>query len=209
MYLREPGSARAPDALPPTTCLRGATGREATLALLARTGFAVRTWRDRSDALKALFASLIMAYGSAAAFWAEAAGRSPGDVGPADGASLAAARPGYYLLRRRSAARRGFGGLAMTDGPHRVDTICPVCLRTVPADRMVAGDSVVLEGRCPEHGAWRSPVWSGEPGFDRWLSQGSTEPLDHTCTAVLEVTRRCNLACPVCFADSSAARPAP
>ncbi len=24
----------------------------------------------------------------------------------------------------------------------------------------------------------------------------------HTCTAVLEVTRRCNLACPVCFADS-------
>ena len=97
MYLREPGSARAPDALPPATCLRGATGREATLALLARTGFAVRTWRDRSDALKALFASLIMAYGSAAAFWAEAAGRPPDDVGPADGASLAAARPGYYL----------------------------------------------------------------------------------------------------------------
>ena len=94
----------------------------------------------------------------------------------------------------------------MTDGLHRVDTICPVCLHTVPADRMVAGDSVVLEGKCPEHGAWRSPVWSGEPGFDRWLSQGSTEPLDHTCTAVLEVTRRCNLACSVCFADSSPSR---
>jgi 7,8-dihydro-6-hydroxymethylpterin dimethyltransferase len=91
----------------------------------------------------------------------------------------------------------------MTDGPHCVDTICPVCLRTVPADRVVAGDSVVLEGRCPEHGTWRSPVWSGEPGFDQWLTQGSTEPLDHTCTAVLEVTRRCNLACSVCFADSS------
>jgi uncharacterized radical SAM superfamily Fe-S cluster-containing enzyme len=25
----------------------------------------------------------------------------------------------------------------------------------------------------------------------------------HTCTAVLEVTRRCNLACPICFAESS------
>jgi 7,8-dihydro-6-hydroxymethylpterin dimethyltransferase len=91
----------------------------------------------------------------------------------------------------------------MTGSPHRVDTVCPICLRTVPADRGGAGDSVILQGRCPEHGTWRSPIWSGAPAFDSWLSQGSTEPLDHTCTAVLEVTRRCNLACPVCFADSS------
>ncbi len=44
MYLRRPEGAVTSDA-PNATCLRGARGKEATLSLIARTGFAVRTWR--------------------------------------------------------------------------------------------------------------------------------------------------------------------
>jgi arsenite methyltransferase len=93
MYYREPGAARGPGDLPVATCLGGATGIELTLALLARTGFAVRTWHDRSDALKTLFASLIMTYGSASAFWAAAGG---GEDGRPEW--LEAAKPGYFIL---------------------------------------------------------------------------------------------------------------
>jgi arsenite methyltransferase len=102
MYLRQPGAAPSSREIPAATCLRGAAGKEATLALLERTGFAVRTWRDRSDTLKTLIASLIFAYGSAAAFWAAACGADEGGAHEGDAGRLAAAKPGYYLLVAQS-----------------------------------------------------------------------------------------------------------
>ena len=92
LYLRAPSSDRPARLAPPATCLRGATGKDQTVESLALSGFAVRVWRDRSDALAALMASLIFAYGSVAAFW-EAAGAEPGVE-----EALRAERPGYYLL---------------------------------------------------------------------------------------------------------------
>jgi SAM-dependent methyltransferase len=109
MYLREPAAAPLISSIqneaPVATCLRGAQGKDATLAASEDHGFRVTVWEDRSEALKGLMASLIMAYGSAAAFWEAAAGEG-GGVGAADaggsaagyGAALSAARPGYYLL---------------------------------------------------------------------------------------------------------------
>ena len=81
----------------------------ATFSLLHACGFAPRLWRDRSEALKTLMASLIMEYGSAATFWEEAVRTQDGGVssGASDhgssGASLVSAawsatRPGYYML---------------------------------------------------------------------------------------------------------------
>jgi arsenite methyltransferase len=86
MYLRQPGAAPSSREIP----------------LLERTGFAVRTWRDRSDTLKTLIASLIFAYGSAAAFWAAACGADEGGAHEGDAGRLAAAKPGYYLLVAQS-----------------------------------------------------------------------------------------------------------
>jgi arsenite methyltransferase len=88
------------------TCLRGAGGKEETLAALEQAGFYVQLWQDRSDTLKALMASLIMTYGSAAAFWEAACGCAPGGSAssPAGGCApggieaMRAGRPGYYLL---------------------------------------------------------------------------------------------------------------
>jgi uncharacterized radical SAM superfamily Fe-S cluster-containing enzyme len=136
---------------------------------------------------------------------------------------------------------------APATGFRATESLCPICLRKVPATLVPEDDSVVLEGCCPEHGPWRTVVWVGLPSFDKWVGEtsdqggdsgaeccgasgregtsggaapardrGSTRYDDcpgecglcsdhgqHTCTAVFEVTRRCNLSCPVCFADSS------
>lgn len=111
------------------------------------------------------------------------------------------------------------------------ESLCPICLRAVPAALVQEADEVVLHGECPEHGAWRTPVWSGLPSWESWCGEPLTAgplPADgglsgagspatpcpggcglcarheqHTCTAVLEITRRCDLGCPICFAESS------
>jgi uncharacterized radical SAM superfamily Fe-S cluster-containing enzyme len=106
------------------------------------------------------------------------------------------------------------------------ESLCPVCLRKVQAALLTRDETVVLEGRCPEHGEWRTPIWCGPPSYQSWCGEGCLPATsrggaardfagcpggcglcsDHqqdTCTAVLEVTRRCNLTCPVCFAEAS------
>lgn len=84
------------------------------------------------------------------------------------------------------------------------DSRCPICLEVVPAELTVDGDDVVLHGRCAAHGPWSTPIWSGLPSFESWCGSDAAPPARQTCTAVLEVTRRCNLGCSVCFAESSA-----
>ena len=103
-------------------------------------------------------------------------------------------------------------------------SLCPVCLKRVAAIREQQGDAVYLVKRCPEHGTFRTVIWRGRVPFSTWLRpkkpsaprQAFTEvdrgcPYDcglcpdhgqHTCTALIEITSRCNLRCPVCFADS-------
>ena len=82
----------------------------------------------------------------------------------------------------------------------------------------------MLVKRCPEHGEFRTVVWRGEPSLSGWsrpkgavhagaahAGTGQGCPFDcgicpehrqQSCTVLLEVTERCNLACPVCFADA-------
>lgn len=117
-----------------------------------------------------------------------------------------------------------------TDG-RPTESLCPVCLSTVPATLLAEGEMVWLQGRCPAHGEWRTLVWSGPPSMESWCGDGYTNATvsggrdaeaaapaptscpgecglcarhqQHTCTALFEVTRRCNLGCPLCFAESA------
>lgn len=113
----------------------------------------------------------------------------------------------------------------------RTWSVCPECLRRLPAERIREGDTVYLVKTCPEHGGFRTPIWRGAPTYDSWLrpkkpsappgrlrqvEQGCpydcglcSEHGQHTCTALLEVTQRCNLACPVCFARAGETTAAP
>ena len=97
-------------------------------------------------------------------------------------------------------------------------SVCPVCLRSLPAELVREEDGrVLLEKRCPEHGEYRVPVWQGEVDWDSWLlgtpllpeGAGLRCPADcglcaehesGSCCVLLEVTERCNLHCRFCFA---------
>ena len=104
----------------------------------------------------------------------------------------------------------------------RTRSVCPVCLRQVQATLENGGDSVFLVKDCPEHGSFSCLVWEGEPSLESWtssrfpLSGPEDEPpencpggcglcQDHkqkSCAVLVEVTERCQLRCPVCFADA-------
>lgn len=104
------------------------------------------------------------------------------------------------------------------------ESLCPHCLSRIPAERRHEGNTVMLVKQCPEHGEFRSPVWRGSPSYESW-SRPKEEvrigghhaatvrgcPFDcgicpehrqQSCTVLIEVTNRCNLACPYCFADA-------
>jgi 7,8-dihydro-6-hydroxymethylpterin dimethyltransferase len=103
-------------------------------------------------------------------------------------------------------------------------SLCPVCLSRIPARRVIRDVRVYLEKQCPQHGRFSVRIWDGAPGFTSWQRPKiPTRPShpghavekgcpfdcglcpDHrqrSCTIILEVTDRCNLGCPVCYADA-------
>ena len=104
-------------------------------------------------------------------------------------------------------------------------SLCPVCRRVIDADVFIWGGTVFLMKHCPEHGDSEALVSSDATWFQsarRYDKPGTTPRLyarevergcpddcglcpdhrQHTCAAVIEITTRCNLRCPVCFADA-------
>ncbi len=106
----------------------------------------------------------------------------------------------------------------------RTESLCPVCLQRLPAQRTRVGDAIHLVKTCPRHGTFETPIWRGSPTFGRWRRDKiPTQPpaiftdtdggcpydcglcpghRQRPCTVIIEVTRRCNLSCPVCYADA-------
>ncbi len=101
----------------------------------------------------------------------------------------------------------------------RTKSVCPICLRTIDAEKAVAGDGFVhLIKTCPEHGFFDTMIWEGSA--DEYLAWGGAcsgdeaddgcpnncglcaEHRSEGCCVLLELTRRCNLSCPVCFASA-------
>ncbi|MDL2314180.1 radical SAM protein [Desulfovibrio sp. OttesenSCG-928-C14] len=111
-------------------------------------------------------------------------------------------------------------------------SLCPVCLRVLPAS--LAGDAdghVYLERSCPEHGFFSVKIWDGCLDFHSWQRPKALGgplrrqresalgcPYDcgicpahrqHGCTVLFEITTDCNLRCPVCFASAGEAEKDP
>lgn len=106
----------------------------------------------------------------------------------------------------------------------KTQSLCPECLNKIPANYVREGDKVFLVKHCGEHGTFQTILWRGTPDFETWVRpkipthpdvpyadvhQGCPfdcglcpEHRQHTCTALLEITMRCNLNCPVCFASA-------
>jgi len=101
---------------------------------------------------------------------------------------------------------------------HKTVSVCPVCLENIGASVVLRSDEYFFKKKCPEHGAFSTVVWRGKsPSYEQW-GAGYTprdvksdcprgcglcsRHLQKTCCALVEVTRRCNLSCPICFAES-------
>jgi 7,8-dihydro-6-hydroxymethylpterin dimethyltransferase len=104
------------------------------------------------------------------------------------------------------------------------ESVCPVCLNRIEAGIVSREGEIFLEKCCPEHGPFSTVIWRGYPSFYAWrrpkipsfpaypaTSAEKGCPFDcglcpdhrqHTCTALLEITSRCNLSCAFCFAES-------
>jgi hypothetical protein len=104
------------------------------------------------------------------------------------------------------------------------ESLCPQCLDKVKAVAVRRGSTVYLEKLCGKHGAFSTVIWRGSPDISSWkadriqtipqgynFEEGRGCPFDcglcadhrqRTCTMLLEVTKRCNLKCSICFADS-------
>ena len=102
-------------------------------------------------------------------------------------------------------------------------SVCPVCLRNLPAQLVGQPDgSVVLQKSCPAHGDFRVAVWQGKTDFEAWCAAAAPlaaekglhcpggcglcpEHETESCCVLLEVTQRCDLRCRYCFADGGKA----
>ena len=110
-------------------------------------------------------------------------------------------------------------------------SLCSTCLRKVEGKIVFQDGRVLLRKHCPEHGSqavliaddveyWRrareayvkpaempqrfqTPVRYGCP-YDCGLCADHEQ---HACLSVIELTDHCNLACPVCYAESGPTRP--
>ena len=104
-------------------------------------------------------------------------------------------------------------------------SVCPHCLRVLDAVLEEHEDGIYMQKTCPEHGSFQVLVWEGNA--ESWRSWDMANarvdrpenakaeeqgcPLDcglceaherNGCCVLLELTRRCNLRCPVCFASA-------
>ena len=106
----------------------------------------------------------------------------------------------------------------------QTESVCPICLKKITADRVKRGEAVFMEKTCAEHGFFEVEVWGGHLSYEDWdrIKEPSTPvnpatsvehgcPFDcglcpahrqHSCCVLLEITERCNLGCPICFASS-------
>ncbi len=106
----------------------------------------------------------------------------------------------------------------------RTKSVCPVCLKVIPADKLTGEDgNIYMKKTCPEHGDFSCLLWEGSlVSYMQWSITSSvseppvngkaiekgcpydcglcTEHLRKGCCMLLELTNCCNLRCPVCFA---------
>ncbi|HNR26296.1 MAG TPA: radical SAM protein, partial [Methanobacteriaceae archaeon] len=111
----------------------------------------------------------------------------------------------------------------------KTKSLCPQCLRVVDAEVFEEHDKIMIKKECPEHGFFENTYWSSEEIYEKafeydyegaGLENPQTEivnecPLNcglcpnhesHTVLGLIDVTNRCNLRCPICFANAAVSK---
>lgn len=105
-------------------------------------------------------------------------------------------------------------------------SLCPECLKRIDAKIVFENNNVFMLKRCPEHGASKVLIADDKEYYKniRNYNKPSETPYkfntethygcpydcglcpdheQHSCLTVIEITDRCNLTCPTCYAGSS------
>ncbi|MEJ2745678.1 MAG: radical SAM protein, partial [bacterium] len=111
--------------------------------------------------------------------------------------------------------------------PKTIQSLCPQCLKVIPADLYAEDGKVMMRKSCPEHGECRDIYWGDAELYlrnERWTfdtGYGISNPnvtgeascpsscglcgmhQNHTVLGNIDLTNRCNLTCPICFANAN------
>jgi hypothetical protein len=138
-------------------------------------------------------------------------------------------RPGFKVIQPAT-TYTGAAIEAIQKGlPKQTQSLCPECTTLIDATIFAEGGKVTMAKHCPEHGDFRDIVFSDVQlylkmehfvfGDNRGIANPAIEkavscPDDcgmcgmhtsHTGLANVDLTNRCNLTCPVCFANANVA----
>ena len=106
-------------------------------------------------------------------------------------------------------------------------SLCPKCLKIIDAEVYDEDNTIYIEKTCPEHGNFKNTYWHDATLYKKSLNY---EPEPHklnnlnevkngecpsncglcnehqsqTILGLIDVTNRCNLSCPICFANAAA-----
>lgn len=100
-------------------------------------------------------------------------------------------------------------------------SVCPVCLKKIPAKYVLRGRDVYFEKQCPEHGNFSAVIWRNDTAGWLRFRGWHADPDDNcpkncglcenhrqnTCCIEVELTKRCNLKCPYCLENGVAGEP--
>ena len=73
-------------------------------------------------------------------------------------------------------------------------SVCPVCLRRIPAVQRRHDGAVWLEKQCPQHGFFSTPIWRDKLDLELWragvkpLMEGENPHCPHGCGICLLYT---------------------
>lgn len=111
--------------------------------------------------------------------------------------------------------------------PKTTESLCPECLKVIPAIKEEEDGKVVMKKRCAEHGDFKDTLYSDVRFYlkmEEWVFgdyRGVMNPAipnatrcpsqcglcnmhtSHTGLANIDLTNRCNLTCPICFANAN------
>ncbi len=111
--------------------------------------------------------------------------------------------------------------------PKQVESLCPECREKIPAQILERDGKVIMEKVCPDHGLIRDLVYSDAALYkkaERWTyedGEGIFNPqvtgaracpedcgvcdlhIGHAAMTNIDLTNRCNLRCPICFANAN------
>ena len=112
--------------------------------------------------------------------------------------------------------------------PKETQSLCPDCKKIISATIYEKDGKVMMKKKCKKHGDFEDIYWSDVSLYlkaEQWAYDGNgvdnpkiTDAtvcpyecglcnlhLSHTCLALVDLTNRCNLQCPICFANANAA----